>query len=44
MYLIAEEEALFRQFDSERLPHEERRRRAIEFCRQKRFLKVSVAG
>jgi hypothetical protein len=38
-----EEEALLRQFAAERLDPEERRRRAIEFCRQQRALKVRAA-
>jgi hypothetical protein len=36
IYLTEEEEALFRCFEEERLPHEECRRRLVEFCRAKR--------
>lgn len=35
MFLTDEEEALFRQFEADRLPHEERRRRILEFCLRK---------
>lgn len=43
MYFTEKEEALFRQFAEERLPHDECLRRAIEFCRQERVAKVAAA-
>jgi hypothetical protein len=36
IYLTAEEEALFKGFEEQRLSHDECRRRLIEFCRAKR--------
>jgi hypothetical protein len=43
LFFTDEEEALLQQFAAERLQPEERRRRAIEFCRQQRSLKVHAA-
>lgn len=43
IYLTAEEEALFRRFEDERLPHEERRRRIIDFCRAKQRARAAAA-
>jgi hypothetical protein len=40
MYLTAEEEALFRQMDSERLTPDERAKRITQFSRAKRRAKV----
>jgi hypothetical protein len=35
MYFTEKEEALFHGFIAARLPHDERRRRIVEFCRAK---------
>lgn len=35
IYLTDEEEALFESFNAQHLPHEERRRRVIEYSRAK---------
>jgi hypothetical protein len=43
MVLTDDEEALFRRFEVERLPHEESRRRIVEFCRRQRERKVHAA-
>jgi hypothetical protein len=43
LVLTDDEEALFRQFEVERLPHEESRRRIVEFCRRQRERKVHAA-
>jgi hypothetical protein len=42
MYLTPEEEALFKRFEDERLPHDERRRQLIAFSRAKRAEKLHV--
>lgn len=36
IYLSSEEDALFKRFEDERLPHDERRRQLIVFSRRKR--------
>ena len=43
IYLTEEEETLFRRFEDERLSHDERRRRIIAFCRQKRRDVIATA-
>jgi hypothetical protein len=43
IYLTEEEEALFRRFEEERLPHDECRRRLIEYCRATRLAKAHAA-
>jgi hypothetical protein len=43
IYLSAEEEALFRGFEEQRLPHDECRRRLIEFCHAKRREKAPAS-
>jgi len=43
MYLTAAEEALFREFDDERLSPDEARRRALAFCRSQRTAKAPAA-
>jgi hypothetical protein len=43
IYLTAEEEALFRRFEIDRLPHEERRRQIVEFCRAKQRARAAAA-
>ncbi len=43
LVLTDDEEALFRQFEVERLPHEESRRRIVEFCRRQRERKAHAA-
>jgi hypothetical protein len=43
IYLTSEEEALFRSFEEQRLPHDECRGRLIAFCRAKRRAKVRAA-
>lgn len=43
MYLTAEEEALFKRFEEQRLPHEECRRQLIAFSRSQRRAKVHAA-
>ena len=44
MYLTAEEEALFKSFEDERLPHSECRRRLIAFSRARRQAKADAAA
>jgi hypothetical protein len=39
-YLNPEEEALFKRFENERLPHDERRRQFVEFSRARRAAKA----
>lgn len=39
-YLSPEEEALFKRFEDERLPPDERRRQLVEFSRARRAAKV----
>jgi hypothetical protein len=43
IYLTEEEEALFKQFEEQRLSHEECRRRLIEFSRARRRAKAHAA-
>jgi hypothetical protein len=43
MYLTEAEEALFREFDEERLSPDEVRRRALAFCRSQRAAKAHAA-
>lgn len=40
IFFTKEEEALFHSFEDARLPHDERRRRIVEFCRDKRAQKT----
>ena len=43
IYLTPEELALFARFESERLPHEERRRQLIAYSRAQRGVKTQAA-
>jgi hypothetical protein len=43
IYLTAEEEALFEQFDRERLGADERTRRIVDFIRTRRLAKTPAA-
>jgi len=43
IYLTAEEEALFKTFEAERLPHDERRRQLIAYSRAQRAKKAHAA-
>jgi hypothetical protein len=43
IYLTEAEETLFREFDDERLPPDEVRRRALSFCRSQRAAKAHAA-
>ena len=43
IHFTAEEEALFEQFDQERLPLEERQERILAYCRAQRAAKAAAA-